>query len=304
VGARSYDVKERNAPQGRENRDPETIMQDIRRTRADMEGTIDEIQERLDPQRLRQEAQGAIHDATVGRAKRMAENVSDRAREASGGLMDTIRENPIPAAMVAVGLGWLWSQRSRSRRIGPHERAPYTLYEREEVPSPHGRRVRAVQQSRVRSEDRSGGRMGEAQQRAGEMAGEARQRAQQAQRRAGEMAGEARHRAEELVEQGQEQVQHVAEQAQYRVEQTRNRLGEMMEDNPLALGAVALAAGIAIGMAIPETRREHQMMGGMRDNLMDRAQHTAEKTMEKMQHVAEEAGRAAEEQARKENLAQ
>jgi hypothetical protein len=40
----------------------------------------------------------------------MAQDVRDTAMEAGSGLLDTIRENPVPAAMAAIGLGWLFTK--------------------------------------------------------------------------------------------------------------------------------------------------------------------------------------------------
>ena len=98
--------------------EPANLREDIAQTRAEMSGTIDAIQERLDPQRLVgeakdaakeavQETTGAVREATIGRAEQMAGNVTETARGASSTIMDTIRENPVPTAMAAIGLGWL-----------------------------------------------------------------------------------------------------------------------------------------------------------------------------------------------------
>ena len=63
----------------------------------------------------------------------------------------------------------------------------------------------------------------------------------------------------------------------------------MLEDNPLAVGALALALGTAIGLAVPETQREHRLMGDMRDNLLDQASSKASETFQKVQQVADAA---------------
>lgn len=50
-----------------------------------------------------------------------------------------------------------------------------------------------------------------------------------------------------------------------------NRYKIMLEENPLALGASALAAGLVIGLLIPSSRRENELLGEARDSLMDQA---------------------------------
>ena len=51
---------------------------------------------------------------------------------------------------------------------------------------------------------------------------------------------------------------------------------KLREENPLALGACALAAGLAIGLLLPSTRREDELMGEHRDSLLDQAKRIVE----------------------------
>ena len=60
---------------------------------------------------------------------------------------------------------------------------------------------------------------------------------------------------------------------------------------------MALAIGTAVGLAIPETDRERQLMGEARDSLVERAQEAAAETLDKVQRVAEETLHSAEETA-------
>src|SRR5688572_13317075 len=83
------------------NDETRALRDDIRDTRERMSGTLDELGERLNPHRLKQQAKESIKDATIGRVTNMASN-------ARHGVADTIRENPIPAAMIGIGLGWLF----------------------------------------------------------------------------------------------------------------------------------------------------------------------------------------------------
>lgn len=54
--------------------------------------------------------------------------------------------------------------------------------------------------------------------------------------------------------------------------QTKDFLGRTLQENPLALGAVVLLLGAAVGLLIPGTRKENELMGETRDNLLDKAQ--------------------------------
>jgi ElaB/YqjD/DUF883 family membrane-anchored ribosome-binding protein len=62
-----------------------------------------------------------------------------------------------------------------------------------------------------------------------------------------------------------------------------------IEENPLAVGAVALALGAAVGMALPSTRVEGQLMGETKQQLLQKAQDTAGDLVDKVKQVASEA---------------
>ncbi|HEX7241146.1 MAG TPA: DUF3618 domain-containing protein, partial [Longimicrobiaceae bacterium] len=98
--------------------DPEAIRTDIRETRERMSQTIDELSGRLNPDHLKAQVKENIREATIGRAEHMARNAVGRVQDTRQGMMDTIRDNPIPAAMVGIGLGWLlWNGRRRHDEV-------------------------------------------------------------------------------------------------------------------------------------------------------------------------------------------
>jgi len=138
--------------------DPDLIEQEIEQTRSEMSGTIDEIQERLNPERLKEQAKEAAHDATIGRVvdakdqavekvQDFASQATDKVRSLTGGngdsgysdstasqftatardtgstIVETIRENPIPAAIAGAGLGWFLTHRS-----GDHDNERWSGY--------------------------------------------------------------------------------------------------------------------------------------------------------------------------------
>ena len=71
--------------------------------------------------------------------------------------------------------------------------------------------------------------------------------------------------------------------------QAREQYDYYIEENPLAVGAVALALGAAVGMAIPSTRVEGQLMGETKQQLLQKAQDTAGELVDKVKQVATEA---------------
>ncbi|MCY7344835.1 MAG: DUF3618 domain-containing protein [Pyrinomonadaceae bacterium] len=62
-----------------------------------------------------------------------------------------------------------------------------------------------------------------------------------------------------------------------------------IEQNPLAVGAVALALGAAVGFAIPLTKKENEYLGEYRDSVVEKAQATAQDALGSVKQMATEA---------------
>lgn len=71
--------------------------------------------------------------------------------------------------------------------------------------------------------------------------------------------------------------------------QAREQYDYYIEENPLAVGAVALAIGAAVGLAIPSTRYEGELLGEYRQQLLDKAQTAAGDLVDRAKEVASEA---------------
>lgn len=72
-------------------------------------------------------------------------------------------------------------------------------------------------------------------------------------------------------------------------EQVKINYDHYIEENPLAVGAVALALGAAVGFAIPLTRKENEYLGEYRDSVVDKAQATAQDALGTVKQMATEA---------------
>ncbi|HLH26867.1 MAG TPA: DUF3618 domain-containing protein [Chloroflexota bacterium] len=232
----------------------------------------------------------------------MMSNAGEMAMDAGTSLWDTIRRNPIPAAMAGIGLGWLllnhsgqdeeqrWrtSYPSRGRYAYDYDYGGRYGYDR--------RRYGAYDTDEEADQGVGGG----VADRVGDMADQARETVSSVGERARDRAQQLGNRVSDQMDQLGDQVGDMTDQAQYYVERAQGQLERMVQDNPLAVGAVALAVGAAVGMAVPETRRERELMGDTRDAFMERAQDVVQDATEKVQRVAQEAGSAAQDAAKKE----
>ena len=248
--------------------DPVTIRAEIRETRERMGDTIEEIGERLNPSRLKEQVKENIRDTTIGRVETMAQQAVERVNETRRSLTNTIRENPIPAAMVGIGLGWLFfnsrqqgASGGSSRYAGRAERSRGDISTRAytagtEFSGPYAEPSAAFGASEGVTE--SGGGIGG-------------------------VADTVKETAGELADRAQNVAGTVAEQTRA---QTR-RVQDQFYESPLAIGAATLALGLASGLAAPATRKEAELFGDARDKLVDRVRDVARDTTEKAKNVAE-----------------
>jgi len=245
-----------------EQQNPEEIEREIEQTRNRLSRDIDELGNKLNPQNLKEEAKSAIKGAAHGAVS----NVGEQARRTGSRLVEVIRENPLPVIAFGAGVTWLLTQRSRSEVSGSRmARYAYTGPERRQGDSwPTGSTIRG----------RSGGTMSGVKDSVSEAASS--------------VAG----RAGELKDKAGERIGELGSEARRRTRRIRTNLEHAAEENPLALAIGAAVVGLALGMLLPGTRREDELMGSTRDQLVDRA--------ERVKDAAVEAGRELKETVRTE----
>jgi ElaB/YqjD/DUF883 family membrane-anchored ribosome-binding protein len=83
------------------------IRADIERTRERLGDTVEALGAQLNPTHLKQRMKDSVREATIGRVQHMASMTRERINETGRGLAQTIRDNPLPAAVAAAGIGWL-----------------------------------------------------------------------------------------------------------------------------------------------------------------------------------------------------
>jgi ElaB/YqjD/DUF883 family membrane-anchored ribosome-binding protein len=241
--------------EARSERSPEEIEREIERTRDRMSRNIDELGDRLSPSNLKEEAKSAIKDAAQGAVS----NVGEQARRTSSRLVEVIRENPLPVIAVGAGVTWLLTQRNKSDVSGDRmARYAYTGPERRQS---HG------------IKERVGGAVSGVKESVSETVGGVAERASELKRRAGDRIGD------------------VGGQARWQTQRIKTNLEHAAEENPLALAIGAAVVGLALGLLLPGTQREDELMGSARDQLVDRAGETVERAKE----AAVEAGREVKE---------
>lgn len=86
---------------------PETIKTDIERTRQNMSDKIDQIQARLSPGNIKAQAQETVRDIVRDSTESLTGYLSENSKDLGVTIAHAIKSNPIPAALIGVGIGWL-----------------------------------------------------------------------------------------------------------------------------------------------------------------------------------------------------
>jgi ElaB/YqjD/DUF883 family membrane-anchored ribosome-binding protein len=280
--------------------DPKTsqILEDIAQTRSEMSGTLGELQQKLSPAALKEkaaekvdEAKNVVRDATIGKV----EAVADTVRETAGDVQDSvmrggrstlqfIKDNPIPLALTGIGLTWLLMGARRDsvvryprqfrEPLDPFDAEDRYLDEREPARRRSGRRGAAQRLQRgVASVTHSvEGKAQELTDSASQLARQAQESFQNATRDVGDRASR------------------LADELRTRGDHARIRAQQAYQDNPLVVGAAVAVAGTALGLALPLTRREEELLASARGQLVRGAQDFARGALDKVQDAAKHVG--------------
>lgn len=82
----------------------------------------------------------------------------------------------------------------------------------------------------------------------------------------------------------------------------RDAFLDVLEREPLVIGAIGIAVGAAIGAMLPRTAIEDRYLGETRDQMMDAAAETAREQLDRAEHVARDTWDAAREEAEAQGL--
>ena len=218
------------------------IRREMDVTRAELDLTIGALQRKLAPDALKEKAKDAAYDATIGKVEIMVRQTGD-------GMLRTLKENPVPAAMAAIGIGWLVV---RARAAA----APRQL-----ALEPPSRVDRAMDTIGAKADD--------------------------VKARVADTAEELKQRAGETAEQLQQRAGAIVDQAQIRGRQAGDAIERTFHENPLAIGLGVVAAGVLLGLVLPITRKEDEWMGPTRDKLASRAEQAAHEALGKVDDLAQ-----------------
>lgn len=282
---------------GADNREPELneLRARIEQTEVEMIGTLNAIQDKLSFENMMGMAEEKILETLLDKVKSMMKDINVKSKDIGHMAMDTVKQHPVPVALLGLGLGLLLM---RGMRSSSEERQTdggwsYSLEHGESLPED-------IYQSGLEepggSEYREGGNLASGHgMRIGETMSRLKEKASEASHKVGEFAGQLRGKAKG----------HRGESQQTQTEQAEEHergFSQVLKATPFTIGAAAFALGLLIGMAAPGSRRERKILGGTRETLKEKAKELGHTTMEKVEHVFGRATDAAKQEAEKQGF--
>jgi len=212
------------------------VEREVEASRGSLDRTVDALREKMTPGQLFDEASRAMGGA--------GQQVMTR-------FVEQARENPMPLAVMGLGLAWLMSTSGQS---GPSAPRGY-------------RRPQAYAAPQTGLGDRM------------DAAGD----------KVSGLVADARDKVSGAASSMSDLGRNVADRAGEYGERAQRSFAQILEREPLLLGAAGLLVGAAIGAALPGTEIEDRMVGPMRDKVLDKSKALAQSGMQQAGEVAQTA---------------
>jgi ElaB/YqjD/DUF883 family membrane-anchored ribosome-binding protein len=249
--------------------DINAIRGEIERTRTEMSETIGEIQDRLRPDHLLEEAKSTVKEAAAEKART---------------IMSSAGETAATVAYRARGLGEqaTWYAQNHPLYVGLLVGAATWWMLRRREPSYDWQGVSDTsweddQDAEYMTDSRSSVRG-----KVGEYASSARETV-------GQYASTAREAVGDYADSARTSARRASERVRYAAGSATSSVDTFVHDNPMAAGMIALAVGAALAMSMPRTEIEDRTMGETRDQALEKASRVAREVKDRVAERAQSA---------------
>ena len=224
------------------------LERDTDAIRADMNRTLDEIERKLSP--------GQLLDRSLGYLREHGGDIAHKVGE-------TVRQNPVPVLMTAAGLLWM---------IAATYRSSSTRDERQDARS-------GLQPEYGTGLDSD----------ADGAAGGVSEKLKNTAASAGERVRSSGHaisdRARATTTAATSTVKNAIDSTRGQTQRARQGFKHMVDEQPVALGAIGLAVGAILGAALPTTEWENRTLSQARERALSKAKELGEQKYEDLRET-------------------
>jgi|CXWL01.1.fsa_nt_gi vacuolar-type H+-ATPase subunit H len=254
------------------------IERDLDQSRHRLNDTLEQLGRKISP--------GQMVDEVLGLAQGQLGSFA-------GKLGKQVKDNPLPTALIAVGVAWLittqnqsrrqsvsmnhddWSSEHRYRSI--EEARWSTPRSPNESDDAYNERVHAAYAKALDIKQQAGEAIHDFMQRVGDAVEGVEKAAAKARDRIGQAFAGAGESARQAAGEAKHFVQDQGAKLGQRANEARHRAEDFYEHNPLAVGAILFGLGAAIGGTTPLSDAERRSLGGVADEATRRAADLAER---------------------------
>ncbi|WP_296594807.1 DUF3618 domain-containing protein [Phenylobacterium sp.] len=217
------------------------LEREVEETRGRIDRTVEALKDRMQPQEMFDEA------------TRMMGGASNKVLTTA---VEQLRENPIPIALIGLGVAWLAIGQTRRNGGGAYAGGGY-------YPTYEGYDEEETLRAKVKAKAEA------AKTKLADTAEKAKAKLADAQHQAADGVSGLRGKAGEYAHVAQEKAGEYGRAA-------RQRFDDTLDSEPLVIGAIGLAVGAAIGAALPSTPVERRYFGPARSKVADKAKASLE----------------------------
>ena len=235
-------------------KDPATLEREINQTRAEMNQTLDSLERKL--------TAGQLLDQCLT-------FFGMKGTEIGSSLGRCVKDNPMPVLLTATGIGWMMFGPNQTRSAVRYNR--YAYDDAEEGAEGLTAKISETMQSGATATRQQFAKTTET--------------AKETVNRTTDKVKETADRAADALH---ETVNKTRDIAQSQVKQVRDGFNQLLEEQPLILGAVGLAVGAMIGAAFPSTEQEDRLVGEIRDKTLNKGKELGAQAYEKGSELAKQ----------------
>lgn len=242
-------------------RDADAILASIEHTRSEMDSTLHAIEERLTP--------GQVFDQGLNYLR------NSGGREFLSNLGASVRTNPMPVALVGVALAWLMV----TNRHHSGGNAGGQLYDED------------LQADRLR--DGAAGAAAATRDKVADAAGATRERVASAvgaaKDKVAHAVDSARSGLSATSDRAHEAWQRTSNTTRQQIDRARTGYRYVVQEQPLALGAMGFGIGALLAAVAPRTEEEDRVMGRAADRVRERVAHAGREQLDRAEAALAEA---------------
>lgn len=234
----------------------EQLEREIAEQRAHIGQTIDALEQKFSP--------GQMLDQVLAYGR---ENGGEFAQN----FVNTIKNNPVPTVLTAIGLAWMmFSSQRRAAYPRSYEHASSSPDYDEPVSASYG--LDADYDPAYRGPSRSAD--------VKEKAGQVKEQMKDSWRGARRAGDRLRH-----------SVGHTGKEIRHQAHRASEGFQHLLKDQPLAVGAAGVALGAIIGGSLPSSHVEDKLMGRARDDVLNKAKEASEEITQRVENVGKKSAR-------------